>query len=122
MGAEAVRALLKSDAEAAGPVASRSQMIRLERRNPSRSRVQRSLEIVAQEPAKVGLTNWIFAKEIVMLDALVAKWPVIEAEVQALQVGPAVLLSAPGELPGVTAGMSASPIIKVDQDTQQADQ
>jgi hypothetical protein len=54
--------------------------------------------MVAQEPAKAGLTNWIFAKEIVMLDALVAKWPVIEAEVQAVQVGPAVMLSAPGEM------------------------
>jgi hypothetical protein len=98
VGAEAVRALLKSYAGAAGPVASRSQVIRLERRKPSPSRVQRSLETVAQDPAKVGLTNWIFAKEIVMLDALIAKWPAIEAEIQAVQVGPAVILSAPGEM------------------------
>jgi hypothetical protein len=98
VGAEAVRTLLKSFAGPAGPVASRSQTIRLERRKPSAERVHRSLEIVAKDPRQVGTTQWTFAKEIVMLDALVSKWPQIEAEVQAVQVGPAVMLSAPGEM------------------------
>jgi hypothetical protein len=34
----------------------------------------------------------------VLLDALLAKWPEVEAEIQALQVGPAVFVSAPGEM------------------------
>jgi hypothetical protein len=98
VGAETVRTLLKSYAGAAGPVASGSQMLKLERRKPSAERVKRCLEIVGKESKQVGVTDWTFAKEIVMLDALAAKWPLIEAEVQAVQVGPAVMLSAPGEM------------------------
>ena len=44
------------------------------------------------------MTEWLFAKEIVMLDALLSRWPVFEAEVQAIQVGPALMISAPGEM------------------------
>jgi hypothetical protein len=98
VGAEAVRTLLKGFAGPAGPVSSRSQMLRLDRRKPSPERVRRCLEIVANDPKDVGATQWTFAKEIVMLDALVSKWPSIEAEVQAVQVGPAVMLAAPGEM------------------------
>ena len=32
--------------------------------------------MVQKEPAKVGLTEWAFAKEIVLLDALLKKEPV----------------------------------------------
>jgi hypothetical protein len=98
VGAEVVKALLKSYAGAAGPVASRSQVLRLDRRKPSRERVQRCLEIAAKDRTQVGVTEWTFAKEIVMLDALVSKWPAIEAEIQAVQVGPAVMVAAPGEM------------------------
>ncbi|HYO82648.1 MAG TPA: hypothetical protein VES20_14685 [Bryobacteraceae bacterium] len=98
VAAEAVRTLLKSHAGSAGPVASRSQTIRLARRKPSHERVKRCLDIVAQDPKQVGATEWIFAKEILMLDALVSKWPSIEAEVQALQVGPAAMVATPGEM------------------------
>jgi hypothetical protein len=98
VGAEVVRTLLKSHAGAAAPVATRSQMLKLGRRKPDRERVQRSLEIVAKEPKQAGTTEWLFAKEIVMLDALTSKWPDIEAEIQAVQVGPAVMVAAPGEM------------------------
>lgn len=98
VGAEVVKTLLKSHAGAAGPVASRSQVIRLERRKPSRERVQRCLDIVAKDPKQAGMTQWLFAKEIVMLDALASKWSSIEAEVQAVQVGPAVMVATPGEM------------------------
>jgi hypothetical protein len=98
VGAEVVKTLLRSYAGAAGPVASRSQVLRLNRRKPGRERVQRCLEIVAKDRAQVGVTEWTFAKEIVMLDALVSKWPTIDAEIQAVQVGPAVMVAAPGEM------------------------
>jgi len=32
------------------------------------------------------------------LDALASKWPTVEAEVQAVQVGPAVMVATPGEM------------------------
>jgi hypothetical protein len=98
VGAEVVRTLLKSYAGAGGPVAARSEILTLERRKASRERVQRCLDLVAKDSAPAGMAEWVFAKEIVMLDALAAKWPTVEAEVQVVQVGPAVLVSAPGEM------------------------
>jgi hypothetical protein len=55
------------------------------------------LELVQQAPEKVGHTEWTFAKEIVLLDALLAKEPVRQFEVQAIQVGPVAVLSNPAE-------------------------
>ncbi len=52
---------------------------------------------MAQDPKKVDATQWTFAKEIVLLDALLSKEPVAEVEVQAVQIGPAVFLSDPAE-------------------------
>jgi hypothetical protein len=43
-------------------------------------------------------TEWTFAKETVMLAAHEEKWPRIDVEVQAVQVGPVVAISAPGEM------------------------
>jgi hypothetical protein len=44
------------------------------------------------------MTDWVFAKETVLLDAILAKAPAAEVEVQAIQVGPAVFLTNPAEL------------------------
>jgi hypothetical protein len=98
VGAEAVKVLLSSHAGPAGPTAAASQMLEIKRRLPSGERLQRALSTVGKDPKEVGMTNWIFAKEIVMLDALASKWPKLEVEVQAIQVGPAVMISAPGEM------------------------
>ena len=46
---------------------------RCKRRVPSPERVKQCLELVKQDPKKVGATEWTFAKEIVLLDALIAK-------------------------------------------------
>ena len=50
-----------------------------------------------KDPKKVDATEWTFAKETVMLDARIAREPVVEVEVQAVQVGPAVFLASPAE-------------------------
>src|SRR5205823_13237059 len=42
--------------------------------------------------------EWTFAKETVLLDALIAREPFADAEVQAVQVGPAVFITNPAEL------------------------
>jgi neutral ceramidase len=69
----------------------------MKRRVPQPDRVRRCLELVGKDPKEVGATRWTFAKEIVLLDALLAKWPVAEVEVQAVQVGPAVFVANPAE-------------------------
>ena len=98
IGAEVVKVLLKSHAGPAGPTSASSQVVSMNRRLPSRPKVEQALATVSKPPKEVGMTNWLFAKETVMLDALASKSPKLEVEVQAIQVGPAVLVSAPGEM------------------------
>jgi hypothetical protein len=97
VGAEALKVLLTMEPGALVPVEARSKVLSIKRRPPSPERVKESLELVAKEPAKVGQTEWTFAKEIVLLDAKLKKEPVVDAEVQAVQVGPAVFLTTPAE-------------------------
>ena len=99
VGAEALKTLVAVE-QAAGaltPVAAQSQVLKIKRRVPKPERVARALELVQQDPAKVDATEWTFAKEIVVLDARIKKEPIVDVEVQAVQVGPVVLLSCPAE-------------------------
>jgi hypothetical protein len=80
------------------PVDSRSQVLQLPRRIPSPRRVRSCTALVEQDPAAAGATAWTFAKEIVLLDALLARQPSVAAEVQVLQLGPAMIASLPGEM------------------------
>jgi hypothetical protein len=98
VGAEAVKVLSSMEPGSLAPVAARSKLLQLKRRVPSPQRVRQCQELVRQDPKQVGATQWAFAKEIVLLDALLAKSPSAPVEVQALQVGPAVFLASPGEL------------------------
>jgi len=99
VGAEALKTLLAIEQAAGplGPVAARTQMLKIPRRAPKPERVARALEIVQQDPSQVDATDWTFAKEIVVLDARVKKEPVADVEVQAVQVGPVVMLACPAE-------------------------
>ena len=98
VGAEAVRVLLSSTPGAAVVVDARSRTLRIPRRAPSRERLAKCAEIVRQDPKKVGATEWIFAKEILLLDALLAKEKEVDVEIQGIQIGPAAFLAAPGEM------------------------
>ena len=97
VGAEALKVTLGLERGELGPVDYRSQMLRIKRRAPAPERVKQCLELVQQLPAKVGATEWTFAKEIVLLDAKLRKEPVVDVEVQAIQVGPAVFVTTPAE-------------------------
>ena len=98
VGAEAVKVLVSVEPGVAAPVAAASRVLEIRRRPPDPERVKRCYEVVRKEPKEAGATEWTFAKEIVLLDALLAHEPVAEAEVQAVQVGPAVFVSNPAEL------------------------
>ncbi|MGQ9588874.1 MAG: hypothetical protein ACUVYA_01125 [Planctomycetota bacterium] len=97
VGAEAVKALVGMARGPLVPVEARSKVLRIARRRPAPERVERCLEIVRRSPKEVGGTEWTFAKEIVLLDWKLQSEPVAEVEVQAVEVGPAVFLTSPGE-------------------------
>ncbi len=79
------------------PLDAKTEVLHVKRRAPKPERVKKCLELVGQSPEKVGHTEWTFAKEIVLLDALLAKEPTRDVEVQAIQIGPVVVLSNPAE-------------------------
>lgn len=96
VGAEAVKVLVSSERGGAAPLDVRSKVLKIPRRAPSPERVKRCYDILKSDP-KPSDANWIFAKEIVMLDAMMKTEPVVDVEVQALQVGPAVFVTNPAE-------------------------
>ena len=98
VGAEAVRVLLSMHRGELAPVAALNSVVTMKRRVPSPTKVARALEIVQKDPKEVGATEWTFAKETVLLDAKLKWEPEVPVELQAVQVGPAVLLSTPAEL------------------------
>ncbi|MBK9168505.1 MAG: hypothetical protein IPM24_13695 [Bryobacterales bacterium] len=97
VGAESIKVLLSMHAGSLAPVAAAQTVMQIPRRRPSPERLKRSLELVKKDIKEVGATDWIFAKEIVLLDAILQKAPSAEVEVQAIQVGPAVFVSNPAE-------------------------
>jgi len=99
IGAEAYKTLLLIQRGASShiPLDVRQKIWRIPRRAPAPEKVARAREL-AQKPAReVGEPAWTFAKETVLLDALIQARPEAEVEVQALQVGPLVLVANPAE-------------------------
>ncbi len=98
VGAEAVKVLLGAESGELVPVEARSKVLPIPRRRPSPERLRRALEVARRDPSECDPTEWTFAKEIVLLDALISQEPVVDVEVQAIQVGPAIFLANPAEL------------------------
>lgn len=97
IGAEALKVLLTMPRGLTGPVDFKFNTTNMNKRSPSPEKVAKARKIVEGEKAKVDATEWTFAKEIVLLDAQLKKFPTAEVEVQAVQVGPLVLISNPAE-------------------------
>ncbi|MFZ4765747.1 MAG: hypothetical protein ACOYMN_12400 [Roseimicrobium sp.] len=97
VGAEAVKVILAMPKTNRATVDAKQKVWPIKRRIPSPERVQKCLEIVQGPKNLPDPTEWTFAKEIVMLDALVKREPACEVEVQAIQVGPVVCVSNPAE-------------------------
>lgn len=98
VGAEAVKVLvgLSQTRTAEVPVAAVQKVWQIPRRVPSPEHVKAALELAPKDPKEAG-PDWVWAKETLMLDALIAKTPKVEVEVQAIQVGPVVCISDPAE-------------------------
>ena len=98
VGAEALKVLYRAERSAGPfPVESLVKTWRIPRRIPEPAKVARSLAMTKRNPKEVGTTEWIFAKEIVMLDALLKKERDVEVEVQVMQIGPVVFFTTPAE-------------------------
>ncbi|HEV7213747.1 MAG TPA: hypothetical protein VGP33_01385 [Chloroflexota bacterium] len=98
VGAEALKVLVSSEVGEMQPLAAASRTLQIPRRRPSAGHLVDSRHIVV-EGLRTGKrdTAWTFAKEILLLEHVLATEPVAEVEVQALQVGPAVFLANPSE-------------------------
>lgn len=97
VGAEALRTLLAVEPGTLAPIGFATKVSQMPRRAPSPEKVKRALAMLSGEKPKGDQTDWTFAKETLMLDALLAKEPKVEVEVQAIQVGPVVFMSTPAE-------------------------
>jgi neutral ceramidase len=97
VGAEAVKVILMMTKTGDAAIDARQKLIKIKRRVPGDEHVKQSLELVQQPKPKGDTTDWMFAKEIVMLDASVRKEPETEVEIVALQLGPVAFVSNPAE-------------------------
>ena len=95
IGAEAVKVLLTIGRGKEAPVAFASNVLKIPRRVPDSQRVAAAYEVVKTKDG--SFPDWVWAKETVMLDAIIKQEPVVDVEVQAVQVGPAVFVTTPAE-------------------------
>jgi neutral ceramidase len=99
VGAEAYKTLLliRRGANSDIPLDTRQKVWQVKRRVPSPQKVKQAMETVNLGPEKAGTTEWTFAKETLVLDAMIKSRPEVEVEVQTIQVGPMVFVSNPAE-------------------------
>lgn len=101
VGAEVVKVLYNIPAAARTTeptIDSRQTVLKIARRKASAERLKISQEMVKEKPTvAAAIQEWVWAKEIVILNALAEKEPVRSVEVQTIQIGPAVFISNPAE-------------------------
>ena len=97
VGAEVVKVMQMMTPTTQAKLDARQKVFTVARRKPSEARLARSREIVAAGKNPADPTEWTFAKEILLLEHLIAKEPEVEVEVQTVQVGPTVWVSNPAE-------------------------
>jgi neutral ceramidase len=97
VGAEAVKVLLGMAKGTDIPLDARQRVWKVQRRAPAAERVAAARRLVAAGPPAGDNTEYLFAKEILMVDYLLTSQPEVEVEVQAIAIGPAVCVSNPAE-------------------------
>lgn len=98
VGAEAIKVLFSVEPGELVPVTARNKVLRIRRRHPGPERLRRAFETVQRNLSEVDATEWTFAKETVLADAIISKEPIADVEVQVVQVGAAIFLANPSEL------------------------
>ena len=98
VGAEAVKVLLSMQPEPGAAISTSSKTYPEGRRIPGDERIASARATVAKGQRKEALGEWVFAKEILMLDSQLAVARSVPIEIQAIAIGPAVYVSSPGEM------------------------
>jgi neutral ceramidase len=96
VGAECLKVLLSMSQTrtAEVPLAADQKVWEIGRRIPAPETVAEARERIKGPPTH---KDWVWAKETLLLDALLARKHAVEVEVQAIQLGPVVCLSNPAE-------------------------
>ncbi len=95
VGAEALKVLSQAEPSELGPVETIRETLRIPVRTISPERAQEALAFVQSDAARD--VEWIFARDTVLLSELNKREPDLQAEIQAIQIGPAVFVSNPAE-------------------------
>ncbi len=101
IGLESLKIILTEEKYEFEKLEVRNKVFNVKRRKQSEEKLKESFEIVEKGLLNENLmktTEWTFAKERVILDYFSKKEPEIEIEIQAIQIGPLIILSNPGEL------------------------
>lgn len=98
VGAEAVKVLLSMKPGQPQAVQVAARIFVEGRRIPGEERVTAAWKTVRDPGIKRNTAEWVFAKEVILLDALLANQRSVEVELQVIAIGPAVFVSAPGEM------------------------
>jgi neutral ceramidase len=97
VGAEAVKVLVSIPRGTDVPLDVRQKTWTIPRRAPTAERIANARAILARGKRPPDLTDWLFAKETLMLTHLLATEPAVDVEVQALQIGPTICIGNPAE-------------------------
>ncbi len=97
VGAEAARTILLMAKSNEAKIDTQQKVWKIKRRVPAPETLAKAKAVIAAGKPKGDTTDWTFAKETLMLDHLIRVSPEVEVEVQAIQVGPAVVVSNPAE-------------------------
>lgn len=96
VGAEAVKVMVGMSQTRTNEVKLdvQDKVLKIPRRVPSPEHLQEARETIAGDPKNPA---WVWAKETLMLEWLIHTAPVVDAEVQVIQVGPVACISVPAE-------------------------
>lgn len=99
VGAEVIKVLLSMTPAAPPPIHTATTTFLEGHRIPGAERVAAARQTLADPQARQkDPAAWVFAKEILLLDAQLAKRRSTPIEMQAIAIGPAVYVTAPGEM------------------------
>jgi hypothetical protein len=98
VGAEVVKVLLSMEPGTPGEIATVSTKYWEGMRMPGEERIAAAWKVVNSAPEPQRTADYVFAKEIVLLEAQQLKAKSVEVELQAIAIGPSVFVAAPGEM------------------------